>query len=122
MCFRYMGALPEEVDGPHCTSSTMSSAECRTKGTSARSDGVKRAMPSPPDREVPKSWVKRGTSSGERMEKVYDILARVRIVSLDQHPDDSIAHSVSYRQAGRFFLAVVDAVVAPALLHNELPR
>lgn len=45
-------------------------------GTRARSAGVKRATPSPPEREVPKSWVKRGTSSGERMEKVYDIVWR----------------------------------------------
>jgi hypothetical protein len=77
MCLRYMGALPDEVDGPHCTSSTISSAECRMNGTRARSAGVKRATPSPPEREVPKSWVKRGTSSGDRMEKVYDIVWRV---------------------------------------------
>lgn len=44
----------------------------------ARSAGMKRATPSPPEREVPKSWVKRGTSRGERMEKVYDIVGTVR--------------------------------------------
>ena len=78
MCLRYMGALPEDVDGPHCTSSTMSSAECRMKGTRARSEGVKRATPSPPERDVPKSWVKRGTSRGERIEKVYDMMRKVQ--------------------------------------------
>lgn len=54
-------------------------------GTRARSAGVKRATPSPPEREVPKSWVKRGTSSGDKMEKVYDIVRwfRVRGASRD---------------------------------------
>ena len=65
-----MGAEPEEEDGPHCTSSTMSSAECRMKGFSARSEVVKRATPSPPDREVPNSCVKSGVSVGEMMENV----------------------------------------------------
>lgn len=70
MCLRYMGALPDEVEGPHWTSSTMSSEECRIKGRRGRSAGVKRERPSPPEREVPKSWVKRGTSRGERMVNV----------------------------------------------------
>ena len=48
-------------------------------GTRARSAGVKRATPSPPEREVPKSWVKRGTSSGDKMEKVYDIVRWFRL-------------------------------------------
>ena len=45
------------------------------KGFMARSWTVKRATPSPPEREVPNSCVKRGVSVGERMEKVYDIVA-----------------------------------------------
>jgi hypothetical protein len=40
MCLRYMGAEPLDVEGPHCTSSTMSSEECKMNGTSARSAGV----------------------------------------------------------------------------------
>jgi hypothetical protein len=40
MCLRYMGAEPEDVEGPHWTSSTMSREECRMKGTMARSAGV----------------------------------------------------------------------------------
>lgn len=69
-----MGAEPLDEDGPHCTSSTMSSEECRMNGTRARSDGVKFATPVPPLRDVPKSWVKRGTSRGERIENVYDMV------------------------------------------------
>lgn len=61
------------MEGPHCTSSTMSREEWRTKGTRARSGGVREEMPVPELREVPKSWVKRGVSWGDRMWRVYDI-------------------------------------------------
>ncbi len=50
-----MGALPDELEGPHWTSSTMSSEEWITKGTRARSEGEKAERPVPPEREVPKS-------------------------------------------------------------------
>lgn len=62
MCFRYMGAEVEVEETPHCTSSTMSRAECRMKGLRARDAASKRATPSPPDRDVPNSCSKRGLS------------------------------------------------------------
>ena len=44
------------------------------KGTRARSWGGRVDRPVPEEREVPKSWVKRGVSWGERMVNVYDIV------------------------------------------------
>lgn len=73
MCLRYIGAEPDEVLGPHWTSSTMSREECRMKGTRARSAGRREETPVPEEREVPKSCVKRGVSCGEMMCRLYDI-------------------------------------------------